>query len=161
MARKKYTSSHKVAMVRTMVKRQTDDPNTSRCAIARDLGLDPSQLRKWQQQVERHLKQATRTPGIHCNPQACSLHTGRKSCLYRIEQDLLLFIIEQREQSGTAVPIKMVTDMAKELDETFRAKTDSAQYQVVRRFVMAHGLVHLVFTHPPRVKPKTIARKGN
>jgi transposase-like protein len=146
MPRKSYSSKQKVAMVRTMEERMANDRSLSRLAVARDLGVDASQIRKWQQQIALHQNKLTRTPGTHHNPHARSLHSGRKSCLHDIEELLLRFIFEKREQ-GIAVDISMVVNTAKILDVAFRGKSDSAQYQVVRRFVVAHGLVYRVCTH--------------
>jgi hypothetical protein len=55
--------------------------------------------------------------------------------------------------SLTRRAVRMVIDIAKVLDAAFRCKSDSAQYQVVRRFVAAHGLVYRVHTHVGIAKP--------
>jgi hypothetical protein len=129
-------------MVRTMEERMANDCSLTRRAIARDLGVDASQIRKWQQQIALHLLASC----THFNPHARSLHPGMNSSLHGLEELLLRFIFEQREQ-GIAVDIRMVIDTAKVLDAAFRCKSDSAQYQVVHRFVAAHGLVYRVHTY--------------
>jgi hypothetical protein len=146
MPRKSYSSKQKVAMVRTMEERKRNDPSTTMSAIARDLGVAASQLRIWHGKLELHQNKLMRNPGSHYNPHARSLHAGRKTCLHDIEELLLRFIFEKREQ-GIAVDIKMVVNIAKVLDAAFRCKSERAQYQVVRRFVAAHGLVYRVCTH--------------
>jgi transposase-like protein len=40
-------------MVRLLEQRQIDDPTVSRREIARELGVDDSQIRKWQQTLMR------------------------------------------------------------------------------------------------------------
>jgi hypothetical protein len=114
-----------VAMVRTMEERMANDCSLTRRAIARDLGVDSSQIRKWQQQIALHENQIARIPCTHFNPHARSLHPGMNSSLHGLEELLLRFIFEQREQ-GIAVDI-MVIDTAKVLDAAFRCKSDSAQ----------------------------------
>jgi hypothetical protein len=47
MVHKTCTSSQKVAMVHILKQRQSVDPTVQRRVIARDLGVDASQLRKW------------------------------------------------------------------------------------------------------------------
>jgi transposase-like protein len=50
MPRMTYSSKQKVAMVRTMEEHMAHDRSLTRRAIARDLAVDSSQIRKWQQQ---------------------------------------------------------------------------------------------------------------
>jgi hypothetical protein len=165
MFRKKITCSQKVAMVRVMEQRQRDDPSATRRSIAKDLGVDASQLRKWQQKIDVHANKV-RTNGTHCNPRACSLHPGRTSCLDPIKDDLVRFIFEQQEQ-GLLVSIKMVVEVAKSLDASFREKTEAAQGQAVRRFVASKDLVHRVHTYQsqknaPKMQAEVLAwmKKG-
>jgi hypothetical protein len=146
MGRKSYSSSKKVAMVRTMEQRQSADPTISRPHFARDLGVDASLLRKWQQNVGAHIIKVTRSNGYRFNPRPCSLHPGRLSCLEPIKEILLRLIFEKREQ-GIPVSIKMVAEVAKTYDTSFKGKSYAAQDQAVRRFVDSHGCVHRVHTH--------------
>jgi transposase-like protein len=60
MGRKTYTSGQKVAMVRLLEQRLTDEPTASRREIAREFGVDASQFHKWQQNVDAHVDKATR-----------------------------------------------------------------------------------------------------
>ena len=62
----------------------------------------------------------------YVNANAASVHRGRKSCLHDIEEDLLAFIFEHREQ-GLAVSIRMVTMKASQIDAKFRHKTARAK----------------------------------
>jgi transposase-like protein len=49
-----------VAMVRTMEECMANDRSLTRRAIAMDLGVDSSQISKWQQQLALHENQITR-----------------------------------------------------------------------------------------------------
>jgi hypothetical protein len=51
MVSKKYTANQKVSMVRTLEKPQSDNSSTSGRAVPRDLGVDASQIRKWQNDI--------------------------------------------------------------------------------------------------------------
>jgi transposase-like protein len=77
MPRKSHSSKQKVHMVRTMEERMANERSLTWLSIARDLGVDSSQIRKWQQQIAFHQIKLTRTPGTHHNPHARSLHPGR------------------------------------------------------------------------------------
>jgi transposase-like protein len=105
MGRKTYTSGQKVAMVRLLEQRQIDDPTVSRREIARELGVDASQIRKWQQNVDAHLDKTTRRNGTRFNPRALRLHPGRQSCLEPLKDEILGFIYGQREE-GIPVSVK-------------------------------------------------------
>jgi transposase-like protein len=94
-------------MVRIIEERQ--NANEARRSIARDLGVYPNQLRRWQEKIDDHTKKSSRIPGMHFNPRACSLHPGRKSCLSIIEQELLRHVFESREQ-GVPVSVRLVIE---------------------------------------------------
>ena len=68
-----YTIAQKLAMLDIMDQRLEN--GEARRSIARDLKVDPSQLRKWKakrQEMKQKLKRNTR---------ATTLHSGRLSCL--------------------------------------------------------------------------------
>jgi hypothetical protein len=111
------------------------------------LGVDASQIRKWQQNVDAHIDKATRRNGTRFNPHALSLHLGRQSCLEPLKDELLRFIYEQREE-GIPVSVKLVVEFALPSDAAFREKSEEAQHLSVRRFVAANGLVPCA--HSPR-----------
>jgi hypothetical protein len=52
------------------------------------------------------------------NTGVATIHHGHKSCLHEIEEDLLAFIWEHREQ-GMAMSIRMVIMKASQLDIKF------------------------------------------
>lgn len=109
--------------------------------VAMDLGVDPSQLRRWEQQVDKlRAFHAQRRRGVK------ALHDGYRSQLHAIQEDLLRYIFESREQ-GFTVSVSMVAFKASELDGAFRRKSDIAKDRAIRRFVKSHGLVHRVHTH--------------
>ncbi|KAL7569581.1 hypothetical protein ACA910_009553 [Epithemia clementina (nom. ined.)] len=118
MARKQHSISQKLAMVRTLDQRTRNNRDALRL-VARDLGVDPSQLRRWKAQSTRFEEMLSNRKGARVNAAAASVHTGRKSCLHGIEEDLLSFIMESRDQ-GLAVSIRMVMTKASQLDGQFR-----------------------------------------
>ena len=140
VVKKYYTVSEKLAILKILNRRRLDN-NSSYHEIARELGVDPSQLRRWEQQsakLEAFYSKRKRN--------AKALHDGYKSQLSHIEEELLEYIFEGCEQ-GLPMTIRLVTAKASELDDTFRRKSMVAKEHAIRRFVKAHGLVHRVHTH--------------
>jgi len=140
VVKKYYTVSEKLAILKILNRRRLDN-NSSYREIARELGVDPSQLRRWEQQsakLEEFYAKRKRN--------AKALHDGYKSQLSHIEEELLEYIFEGCEQ-GLPMTIRLVTAKASELDDTFRRKSMVAKEHAIRRFVKAHGLVHRVHTH--------------
>jgi hypothetical protein len=110
--------------LRTVEARKRNDLSTTVSAIARDLGVAASQLRIFGMDSLSCTKtsfRGTRVPIV--THHARSLHSGPKSCLHDIEELLLRYIMEKREQ-GNAVDIKMVVNIANLLDVAFRSKSD-------------------------------------
>jgi transposase-like protein len=146
MVRKSYSVSTKLAMVNTL-ERRIEENNDSLRAVAKDLGVDASQLRRWSQQRTKFEAMVSGTGGeLRVRAASQTVHSGRQSCLNNIEEELLAFIFEHRE-NGLAVSIRMVTTKACQLDGDFRRKTARAKDQAIRRFVKSHNLVHRVHTH--------------
>lgn len=148
--RKYYSISQKYAMVQELNLKQEEEGFSLR-AFARQLGVDASQLRRWQQQ-SIDMKKLTTKKGRGA---VKTLHAGYKCCINQIEEDLLRFIFENREQ-GFSVSIRMVLMKAANLDTEFRRKTDRAKDQIIRRFVKSHGLVHRVHTHESQKAPAEV-----
>lgn len=132
-------------MVKTLDARQSDGGKALR-SVAREFGVDPSQLRRWKAQAPKFEELLKRRPLTRVNASTATLHSGRKSSLLAVEEDLLQFIMENRNH-GLAVSIRMVTTKASQLLANFRRKTARAKDHAIRRFVAAHGLVHRVHTH--------------
>jgi DDE superfamily endonuclease len=146
MPRKKYSIMQKLSMVRTLEEHTHNDADgASLRAVARELGVDASVLHRWKMQRPK-LEAFLSRVNVHVNTRAASLHCGRTSCLNEIEDDLLAYIWEHREQ-GMPVSIRMVVNKAGQLLPAFRLKTDRAKDMSIRRFVAANGIVHRVQTH--------------
>ena len=142
MPRQYYSIHQKLSMVIVLEQRLQDQVSVH--AVARDLGVDPSQLRRWKKQknvLEELLLNRSRR-----SVAARSVHSGRKSCLAGIENELLMFIFQSREQ-GLAVSVRMVLTRACQLSDNFRQKTTRAKECAMRRFIKSHGIVHRVHTH--------------
>jgi hypothetical protein len=136
MARRSYTISLMLSMVRTSETR-CDENGVSLRSVARELGVDSSQLRRWKTQKALFEQFLRRRHGANINRGATTLHPGYKSCLHEIEDQLLQFIWDEREQ-GLPVSIRMVIIK----DEAFDQKTERSKDQAIRHFVDAHGIVH-------------------
>lgn len=114
MARKCYSIKEKLSMI-CAVEVRCRNNNEKVHAIAREFGVDHAQILRWKAQAERLEELLGRA---RANASATSIHPGRKSCLEDIEEELLGFIWEQREQ-GLAVSIRAVCMKASQLDAGF------------------------------------------
>jgi len=135
--RRKIQNKTKVAYIRFFDAHVED---MSMRAIATELGITLSML-------QRYLKQRQRIFAIR-NPCAGSVCTGRISKLNDIEEDLLQWFFEKREQ-GMGVTTQMVLLKAFELMPEFREdpSTQLAKTFVIRRLLIHNLLVHRIATH--------------
>ena len=107
------------------------DPNRSLKSVARQFGVQPSQIRDWRRKVNQ-LTLAKRSKK--------GLQPGRPSKLLHLQEQLLRWVDEQRKLdigiNYTQVAVKAAT-----LDETFRLLPPERQYEIVRRMCRANGIV--------------------
>jgi transposase-like protein len=96
--RKTYSVGRKLRMI-DEAKERTENGDSLR-AIARELMVDSTQLQRWIKQADQ-IRENVKTKGSGLS---LTLHAGRLSCLKHIEDDLLMFIFECREQ-GMSVSI--------------------------------------------------------
>jgi hypothetical protein len=82
-------------------------------------GVDPSQLLRWKSKKSQFEAFLQRGNGSKVNTGAMALHRGGISCLHVIEDLLLQYIFEEREQ-GLAVSVRMVILKASQLDRSVR-----------------------------------------
>jgi hypothetical protein len=143
--------------VQTWEARSQEYKNATLCSIARELGVDASQLRRWKLQKGHFKEFLSSSHGTIVNTGALIVHCGCKSCLNDIEENLLAFIWEQREQ-GIAVSIWMVITKTSQLLPAFWHKMVCAKDHAVWRFVASHGIVHCMHTHQSQ---KSIAAVQN
>ena len=134
--RRRFTISDRLAIVRN-VRRHIATGESIRGAC-KALNIIPKQYREWSKSTEALTG--------HRNPNAKSTAPGNDSTLKPIEQDLLRFIFEHREQ-GIAVSISLVAIQAARLMPEFKEKPSRARYQSVRRWIRKHGLVHRMGIH--------------
>ena len=82
-----------------------------------------------------------------------SLHEGRISILAPIENDVLRFLFEYREQ-GIQVTTKMVRKFVEQRMPEYRLKNKSTKDQCIRHFLRQPGYSHRLSTHTAQKKPK-------
>ena len=114
--RKRYTILDKLSKLRA-IKRQLDEGFSVRDAC-NEVGLTTSMYVRWKQQMSKMRERR--------NNKAKSLAVGRVSCLKPIENALLKFIFELREQA-IAINIHMVARRAAALSRSFKEKSRSAR----------------------------------
>jgi hypothetical protein len=96
------------------------------------------------------------------NIKAKSHCSGRALILKCVEDDLLCFIFELREQGMGVITTFMVVLKAATLSRSFREKSRNTQYRSTRCFIQSHGLVHRMSTHESQKDPRaaTTAREA-
>ena len=133
--RRRFTNAERLAIIRN-VRRRVEAGESIRGAC-RALNIIPKQYREWLR---------TSTAIINHNANAKSTAKGPRSILPPIEEDLLKFIFELREQ-GFAVSILAIVIQASRLMVDFQRKSMLARYQCVRRWKRKHIFVHRMGTH--------------
>jgi len=130
---------------------QEHDGLSLRSAALR-LGVDRTILSEW----KKILSDGTPLLG---GMRKKSSHNGPLGQFAHIENELLLFIFELREQ-GMAVSSLMIVIKASILCAQFAAKSRVAKYAAVRRFVQAHSLVYRMGTHESQRAPEEVAEEA-
>jgi len=128
-------SLHEKIKLGSMVRRirLSPDPKYSIKALAREKGVSPNQLRKWEIQLDDLLQ----CPSCSSSKKY-TVHPGCSSFLAPIKDILLLWLSNVR-QAGIPVSIRMLTVRAIELMADFSQKTSSARYQVIYRLLKSSG----------------------
>ena len=152
MGRTFHSASSKIQMVKTWHSDKIEGKSLR--LVAGELGVDPSQLKRWEkQQLQLEAKIKER------NSAARSIHKGRKSQVDHIGEELLRLIFELREQ-GLSVSIRMVSMKAGELDSAFQHKSKTAKDRCIQRFVKTNQLVHRVHTHESQRSPVEVENEA-
>lgn len=147
----RYIPRRKLALV-AAVRHVMEEEGLSQTRAAARLGVSQANISKWMKEHE-HLVNAAKKPKK-------SSHPGPASQLSEIEDLLLRFIFEHREQ-GMAVTILMVVFKASALSDQFSAKTFEARYSVIRRFVAKHSLVYRMGTHESQRHPEEVQEEAS
>ncbi len=149
--RVRYIPRKKLGLVGA-VQRIMEEQGLSQNKAAKSIGVSSSLITRW---VKQHsaLLDAARKPKM-------SSHPGPDSQLRDIEDSLLQFIFENREQ-GMAVNILMILFKASALSSDFAAKSVEARYSMVRRFVAKHSLVYRMGTHESQRHPDDVAEEAS
>ena len=111
------------------------------------LGVSHSLLSKWSR---RHAE----VGDVACLRKK-SVCAGPLTQLKAIEEPLLRFIFEMREQ-GMSVSTLMIVIKASKLSNEFAEKTLVARYSAVKRFVRAHSFVYRMGTHVAQRDPEEV-----
>ena len=147
--RRRFTIQEKLCFIRNVRKRLEN--GLSQRAACEELNIHHTLYGLWIKQME-DMRQSR-------NSKARSLCQGRQSSLAPIQEVLLRFIFELREQ-GMGVSITMVMLKAAHLSREFREKSRIAQYNSARRFVRHHGMVHRMGTNESQRSPNETAAEA-
>ena len=144
MPRRRWTNRQKLAVLADVQQRM--DAGEKLRVIARSLGIQPIQLRKWR--LAKSLLEDS-------DKSAQSLCAGRKSILGPVEEALIRWFFELREQ-GMAISVKMMIVKASELSHTFRRKSARAKDLSMRRFLKSHRITIRAATHESQRAPEEV-----
>ena len=149
LRRRRYSNSEKLSILRA-VNRHIGEGQLSIRAACQQMKIAPKQYRTWSKNHEQL--------NSWNNNKAKSCDTGPNSSLYAIENELLKFIFELREQ-GIPVQISTVVVKASALmpSSWSKSRTQLARYQVVARWIKRHSLVHRMGTHESQKAPSETA----
>ena len=142
--RRRFSLQDKMCLVRS-IRRRIETENVSIRTACNDANIHHKQYLNWKKSFNA-MKDAK-------NIKAKSNCTGRLSILKPVEQDLLQFIFELREQ-GMAVSHQIVMIRAASVSRPFREKSRVAQYNCARRFVKSQGLVYRMSTNESQRDPR-------
>ena len=133
MTRKKITLYQKINLA-SIVRHIHLNPDTGHSllkALARASGVSPSQLRRWEQQLDSLIQQP--------NQAKETMNLGHHSCLAHIKDNLLTWLSNMR-QDGVPVSIKMLTIRATQMLPSFgENKTGHAKYMAVSCLLKLNG----------------------
>ena len=133
--RRSFTVGEKLQMIRTIEERRQQGESVRN--ICDEIGIDPRQYRDWRR---------ARNKLISTKKKKRSFHGGYVSCIKHMEEELVNWIIEWRDQ-GAELSYEDVVAKASELDDDFGNKTRISKYHIVRRFCIANCLPIRSTTH--------------
>ena len=155
MMRVRYTVRHKLALV-ALAERIMEEEGVSLRRAAARLQVAHSLIVKWQQ--ERASDADPILKMLKSNKK--SIHPGPLGQLKPLQDTLLRYLFEQREQ-GINVNILSLVVKASSLSPEFNAKDFVARSSAVVRFVRAHSLVYRMGTHESQRKPDEVAAEAS
>ena len=147
--RMRYTARRKRGLVAAS-KRMQEEGMTLRAA-AKELRVSHTNLSKW---TSRGMGEIDRLDKILRSKKKAAL-TGPSSQLRAIEDGLLRYIFEKREQ-GIEVNTFLVVLRASFLSPEFREKSFTARCSCVKRFLQAHSLSYRMGTHTSQRPPAEV-----
>ena len=141
MVRKFFTNGDKIKMVLAADTRQLAGESLK--SIARDFGVEPVQIRRWRKNKMKlaNTKRSKKT-----------LSRGRRSEITHLEEQIIGYGLDLRAR-GLEISYITLQVRACQIDEDFRQKNKTEQYQQIRRLAIANCLVPRRTTHVGQQDP--------
>ena len=152
--RVRYTARRKLALLAS-AKRIMEEEGVTLREAARRLHVSHSLFVKWQQQRAAEVDPIL----AMLKSKRKSTHAGPLGQLKPLEQALLRYIFEHREQ-GMSVHMFDLIVKASSLSSEFNAKHFVARCSAAKRFIRAHSLVYRMGTHQSQRKPEEVATEA-
>ena len=136
--RRSFTVAEKLLRLLRTVESRTQQGDSVRI-VCDELGIDPRQYRDWRRDRNKLLstKKKKRT-----------VHRGHSGCLTHLEEALVNWVIEWRDQ-GAELAYEDVVSKASELDPAFSAKSKDSKYQPHCEALLYRQLSPHSIHHPP------------
>src|SRR5210317_1032407 len=142
MGRKRLSNGQKLKFLEEMDTRRAAGESLK--SIAWNLGVEPAQLRRWNQVRDRLASTLTRKK---------SIHRGRTSVIKHLEEQIIGYALVQ-QALGVSVSYKLLQIKACQLSEDFRNKLIVQQHHIVRRLAISNCLVDCVVTYQSQRRPE-------
>ena len=124
--------------------------------LARELNLQPAQIRRYAANLSNH-----RSKLYESRKTYTTLRTGRRSQLYDIENEVVTWIMELRNE-GMPVSTNLVVMKARSLmPNEFNNKNEMTQYQAVSRMLKRHNIVIRSKTNEAQRAPAEVRAEGD
>ena len=124
--------------------------------LARELNLQPAQIRQYAANLSNH-----RSKLYESRKTYTTLRTGRRSQLYDIENEVVTWIMELRNE-GMPVSTNLVVMKARSLmPNEFNNKNEMTQYQAVSRMLKRHNIVIRSKTNEAQRAPAEVRAEGD
>ena len=149
--RVRYSARRKYGLLATL--RRLRQEGRSLRSVASELRVGSSNLSRWEQ--ENVVGQMDPKDKLFKSKKLCT-HPGPPSQLAAIDEPLLRYVFELREQGQVVDTLKIVL-RASYLAPDFREKSFTARCSAVRRWICAHSMTYRMGTHTSQRPPAEVA----
>jgi hypothetical protein len=143
--RRNYSAGEKLLLLRAVDQLKAQHKwSTHRTCV--ELKIQQKQYNEWSQKIQELMAK---------KPSAKSLHPGPIPFLAPVENQLIEWLFEQRQQ-GIGVSLRMMSDQAQDIMPSFASKSEHTCYVAISRMVKRHGFSLRRSTHESQKDPALV-----